>query len=446
MKRKHAKKSQPPDSFRLCAQSLPPCLVHAWRKELWEAHSQDARAHWWTESHWVPLSGLGPDTLLGATVDHLCDHLVPEQVGLCGVEFWIQRRNPDAGMQAHWDCDEDLGRTSGQLAFPLVSTVIYLGSVGGPTLVMDVVPECLPVSAGTVEGCTAWFAWPQTGQAIAFRGDLLHAVVGLARGCGESAAALPSMLMSDDAKRVASGAGSEDVTSSPAPSAFRETLILNFWREQPPSLDEIPQSLIPLMRPRSTNGVCQADCVYMGNGAAPGAGSGIVGSGAGLWSGSGEGSGASNSGEWSVGNGGCGSTSGPTLCTPPCASPQGAAARPPSQSLRGATQRLIPLKTSAVEGPVEQPTTAIRAQSLSPGLSSVLIVSTSPLVELSAAPSESGSWGCTTTERRKCSMLLGMFDRTRLLTLHTPPVKYRGQPIESWITSVYIGPLPSSRS
>ena len=209
---------------RVSAQPLPASLLDAWREELRGAHSQEARAHWWTESHWVPAEALGPSTLLGATVAHLCAHLVPELASdLSGVEFWIQRRKPSAGLQAHWDCDEDQGRVNGQLLCPIASTVLYLSGVGGPTLILGSRPGPPPMHTEREDSVAAWFVWPRSGQAVAFRGDMLHAVVGLATPPPE-----------------APGTACE-----PSQPALRETIVFNFWLARPAGLDDIPAVLLP---------------------------------------------------------------------------------------------------------------------------------------------------------------------------------------------------------
>ena len=47
---------------------LPEHLLADWRAELADADSQDARAHWWREAHWLSRACGEPGGLLQDTV------------------------------------------------------------------------------------------------------------------------------------------------------------------------------------------------------------------------------------------------------------------------------------------------------------------------------------------------------------------------------------------
>ena len=191
-------------------QPLLPEALRAWQAEVAQASGVDARAHWWTEPHWVPWTALDrADTLLAQTV-HACRRQLenvcmwPREVE--GIEFWTQRRSLNSDLHLHWDCDQERGRLSGELRCPALSLVVYLYSQGGPTLVIEQRPSAAGNErgggGGTTRCCLSWpregqvrTRWPRIArdtalrcaideaparaQVLAFGGDLLHGVVGL---------------------------------------------------------------------------------------------------------------------------------------------------------------------------------------------------------------------------------------------------------------------------
>jgi len=87
------------------------------------------------------------------------------------VEWWCHRRPPGGAHQLHFDSDDE-GRGV-RLRHPLVSTVLYLDDVGGPTLLTR--QAAADTKVLKQEG--GHLVFPKKGRVLAFRGDLLHAVL-----------------------------------------------------------------------------------------------------------------------------------------------------------------------------------------------------------------------------------------------------------------------------
>ena len=130
--------------------------------------------------------------------------------GVVGAEWWVQSK-PTQGTSAdigyHYDKDEAFASAAMTMRFPDVSTVTYLGNIGGPTLILNQttpdgnkeVPE-LPTTAALV--------YPKRNKHLVFRGNLQHGV--------SSELALP----------IPSAAWKQEKIS-------RDTLLVNWWREAP---------------------------------------------------------------------------------------------------------------------------------------------------------------------------------------------------------------------
>jgi hypothetical protein len=129
-----------------------------------------------------------------------------------GVEWWVRRRDPARTMDFHIDKDEQLMRREKRLVTPSRSTVYYVDSVGGPTLVAaqiatpggELIPA-VPTELAAVE-CRA-------NQLLAFPGELSHGVLGRA---------VPGL---------------------------RTTLLMNWWDERPTGVGDTPGN-VPLPQVR----------------------------------------------------------------------------------------------------------------------------------------------------------------------------------------------------
>ena len=152
---------------------LPEHLMDGWQAQLAQ---HDA-----VEPVWVPGAAMGPGTLVGDTVAHILSHGIETSGCIDGVETWAQRRDVGNAMQLHWDVfgtasqdhedDDSEERLPPRLRMrlPLMSCVVYMGNVGGPTLVLDHRPHD---SWGDKVRCC--MCWPVAGHVFAFPGDLLH--------------------------------------------------------------------------------------------------------------------------------------------------------------------------------------------------------------------------------------------------------------------------------
>ena len=272
---------------------LPPELLEAWQAELANASSQDARAHYWHEPHWLPLTngadqdddpppdsslhahaharrvderisaddscgssdseekseGLqeqsGDEGLLACTLRHLSQAFSPtEWRELCGAEFWTQQRDLSSPLHLHWDCDEERGRTLHQMRCPVASIILYL-SGGGPTLVLDMRPRATHAAAAAATAAASsagsdadaaaltkgWLVWPHPGQCVLIDGEALHGVL-----------ALPTQALPDQATAAQKAIAAQHK----AARAFRRhTVIFNFWRRRPRALPKLPLVLKP---------------------------------------------------------------------------------------------------------------------------------------------------------------------------------------------------------
>ncbi|KNC48398.1 JmjC domain-containing protein 4 [Thecamonas trahens ATCC 50062] len=146
---------------------------------------------------------------------HRLMHRAAQVLGLnddewAGGEWWIQDRAADNVLHFHADCAE--GREETTLSMhPLVSTVLYLTDVGGPTVVYNasVAPsggDYDPFRLEPASPSSGAVVWPRLGRMLAFDGRLIHGVA------------------HDD----------------PPSSAKRVTLLINFWRHRPNVLGPAP--------------------------------------------------------------------------------------------------------------------------------------------------------------------------------------------------------------
>jgi hypothetical protein len=94
--------------------------------------------------------------------------------GIVGAKYWFQARASDADINFHFDKDEGQATDQQIMRFPEYSTITYLGSNGGPTLVFNqtvihngnIRVPLLPTSA--------WIIYPKRNKLMINRGDLYH--------------------------------------------------------------------------------------------------------------------------------------------------------------------------------------------------------------------------------------------------------------------------------
>ena len=167
--------------------ALPAALVARVRAEAPAHQEYLAENAAGVTSFWVPASAIQtPKT----AVERVLAALRPlaaagaETLGagdlrdLAGCEFWIRQQHPKKGVAAHYDLDVETARRTKVARSPVVSSVVYLSDVGGPTWVVD--RETGPtVDDGSLDGPApprAAYVPPAPGRFLVFPGRKLHGV------------------------------------------------------------------------------------------------------------------------------------------------------------------------------------------------------------------------------------------------------------------------------
>ena len=108
------------------------------------------------------------------------------------LEWWLHSRPPSSSMHLHFDRDEGAWQVSGIARFPLLSSVLYVGGEGGPTMVVREVTDERMTEVKRVEvgderegGRVGHLVWPRANSMLVFPGDWLHGVVGVEGEDGE---------------------------------------------------------------------------------------------------------------------------------------------------------------------------------------------------------------------------------------------------------------------
>eukprot|EP01060_Flectonema_neradi_P030812 TRINITY_DN4548_c0_g1_i1.p1 TRINITY_DN4548_c0_g1~~TRINITY_DN4548_c0_g1_i1.p1 ORF type:complete len:258 (+),score=43.41 TRINITY_DN4548_c0_g1_i1:469-1242(+) len=96
---------------------------------------------------------------------------------VCGAEWWWQQQDfDDEPKEYHTDCDLCYGGESGTvLKYPLMSSVLYCSSVGGPTIVFD--QEKIDGDLVPSTPTKYLLSFPKTGRLLLFHGKLYHGVL-----------------------------------------------------------------------------------------------------------------------------------------------------------------------------------------------------------------------------------------------------------------------------
>lgn len=104
----------------------------------------------------------------------------PSSCEFAGAEWWVQRRPVSRSLDMHFDADSCLMHRNGRLRCPEVSSILYLTSSGGPTVILDQFVangilwghRLLPGEATRVD-----LVFPTPNQFAAFPGLFLHGVM-----------------------------------------------------------------------------------------------------------------------------------------------------------------------------------------------------------------------------------------------------------------------------
>lgn len=87
-----------------------------------------------------------------------------------GAEWWVHKRSHNDAHQMHFDTDENFLHHEGGVRHPMLSSVLFLTSCGGPLCVVN-----QTLSGGL--GDEGWLVEPCRNSVASFRGDLLHGVM-----------------------------------------------------------------------------------------------------------------------------------------------------------------------------------------------------------------------------------------------------------------------------
>eukprot|EP00993_Chasmostoma_nieuportense_P002159 NODE_2981_length_1053_cov_25.490281_g2843_i0.p1 GENE.NODE_2981_length_1053_cov_25.490281_g2843_i0~~NODE_2981_length_1053_cov_25.490281_g2843_i0.p1 ORF type:complete len:300 (-),score=55.69 NODE_2981_length_1053_cov_25.490281_g2843_i0:96-995(-) len=171
-------------------------------------------------TYWCPLD-LQPRNTIEQAVQYLHQRL-PLPANIVGAEWWWQAPTlMEAPKEYHTDKDVRLSQPP---THPLLSSVFYFGTVGGPTVVFgqstDGVGGLYPALPHTVV-----LSWPQPNQYLLFHGHLYHGVAHPGAGAGKSTPANQEL--------------------------ERHTFLINWWTHHPSCASELPLHLYSSITPPS---------------------------------------------------------------------------------------------------------------------------------------------------------------------------------------------------
>jgi hypothetical protein len=105
--------------------------------------------------------------LFEQVIQHLRS-FVPHGHAFVGAEWWLRAATTDAGFPFHFDRDEGI-RSS--IVSPDLASILYLGNVGGPTVILDATPSRTTAPKAGIA------VHPRPGRFAMFPGALLHGVL-----------------------------------------------------------------------------------------------------------------------------------------------------------------------------------------------------------------------------------------------------------------------------
>lgn len=163
----------------------------------------------YSTTFWFPR-GSKPANIVEECVAQLCDVVRPGPQCI-GMEWWLGRLKHGESLPFHTDRDRSLRKLTGQIAYPLWSSILYLNRFpSSPTVVYD---QVLGADGKWVppKPELGWTLDAVPNHYVVFRGDLRHGVV--ARGAEQ---------------KPSGGSGKTD-----PPAELRLTLLVNYWDRRP---------------------------------------------------------------------------------------------------------------------------------------------------------------------------------------------------------------------
>ncbi|CAL8466087.1 g5623 [Coccomyxa elongata] len=147
-------------------------------------HGFSASAKFWSETGYMnqdsPFSSilydLDPSNAMEAAINSIFQDLKQSHLDMSGIlaaEWWAHMREPTSAHQLHFDLDESrigVGAAKYRLLHPVLSSVLYLSSTGGPTVVLE-------QSATDTLAEQAFLCNPKENVLFCFPGKYLHGVL-----------------------------------------------------------------------------------------------------------------------------------------------------------------------------------------------------------------------------------------------------------------------------
>jgi hypothetical protein len=150
--------------------ALPPALFGTLQRGIC-GHPDIATLY--EHSFWFPLDAR-PRLCVEHAIASLL-RLLPTTAEIRGAEWWVPARPSTQGMEWHCDCDRIVYARHKRYVRPQLSSVLYLGDAGGPTLIVDdVARDATARRPRTDLGAVGYLPVPN--RYGIFPGDRFHAV------------------------------------------------------------------------------------------------------------------------------------------------------------------------------------------------------------------------------------------------------------------------------
>jgi hypothetical protein len=181
-------------------------LVSAVRKVGTERLAESYQTNFWF------ATGAEPKNIVEEVITRLFP-LVRPGPKCIGVEWWLGRLPYGKSLGMHFDRDLALEKQTGEVAFPLWASILYLNHFpSSPTVVLDQVLDDDKESLAPAKAKYGRSLEPVPNHYVVYRGNLYHGVV--ANGNGKQVPPSRS-------------------TKTKKPPEMRLTLLINYWARRP---------------------------------------------------------------------------------------------------------------------------------------------------------------------------------------------------------------------
>ena len=177
-----------------------------------------------------------PPLAVEQAIHHIWQHVLrpalPVTSSPVGLEWWLHTRPASSSMFLHFDRDEWRWQQKKEAAFPLLSSVTFLTSHGGPTFIVQqtsnsklskLYPERTAVKREDALGLSeaaplsGSLVWPMENTTVTFPGIFLHGVLGVQHDDRDV------FMLQEEHK--------DGSLSEPAAEQSRVSLMINVWEE-----------------------------------------------------------------------------------------------------------------------------------------------------------------------------------------------------------------------